>query len=169
MARKFNVGRQNEVLLNDKHNHLYEIIKNYSNNSNPNNSQVPLLEESEQNIPKGALWLDDYNSVDNADLKYFDGQGWKKLFNNKFKLVEFLLDETEPQNAINGQLWIDNGVLKYYNNGQFCPLKAISYDTEVVTLYGYEDFAIISPIKHTEDTVIDNFTDIIFYNESIDE
>ena len=59
MARKFNVGRQNEVLLNDKHNHLYEIIKNYSNNSNPNNSQVPLLEESEQNIPKGALWLDD--------------------------------------------------------------------------------------------------------------
>ena len=27
MARKFNVGRQNEVLLNDKHNHLYEIIK----------------------------------------------------------------------------------------------------------------------------------------------
>ena len=72
MARKFNVGRQNEVLLNDKHNHLYEIIKNYSNNSNPNNSQVPLLEESEQNIPKGALWLDDYNSVDNADLKYFD-------------------------------------------------------------------------------------------------
>ena len=169
MARKFNVGRQNEVLLNDKHNHLYEIIKNYSNNSNPNNSQVPLLEESEQNIPKGALWLDDYNSVDNADLKYFDGQGWKKLFNNKFKLVEFLLDETEPQNAINGQLWIDNGVLKYYNNGQFCPIKAISYDTEVVTLYGYEDFAIISPMKNTGDTVIDNFTDTIFSNAPIDE
>lgn len=163
MARQFDLGRQNETLMNEQHYEIFKIMENYLKQPNPENFEGPFIEGTrDSKVQHNSLWLDSYNNPASADLKYFNGTNWNVLFKDKFKLTQFLLHNEQPPEPIAGQLWIDNGTLKYYEHGEFKPVKAVPYDIGSVNPLGFEDFIIISPMEAAKDQVIDNFSEFLF-------
>ena len=163
MARQFDIGRQNETLMNEQHHDIYKVMEHYLKQPNPENSDGPFIDkDGDQNVNKESIWLDSYKNPNSADLKYFDGTSWNIMFKDKFKITEFLLHGEQPPNPIESQLWIDDGTLKYYNNGEFRPVKAVPYDVGSVNPLGFEDFLIISPMEASKDQVVDNFSEFLF-------
>lgn len=168
MARKFNDGRQNEVLMNEQHYNIYKLMQYYL--SRPDDiKKGPQSLDDYDNIENGALWLDKYTNNGTADLKYFENGVWKLLFGNKFKLIIDILSPTEPENPIEGQLWINpSGMLTYYKNGQFIPIKSVLSDVEASNPYLYDDFLIIRSLTHTR-AVLSNVSKFIFSNAPIEK
>lgn len=167
MSRKFDIGRQNEVLMNATHYDIYKMMEYYFEHPDDFN-RGPIARDSSSEIMNGALWLDKYNS-NNADLKYYENGIWKLLFEDRFKLIMHMLESTEPQKPIEGQLWINkSGVLNYYHNGQFQPIKSTLSDTEDTSKI-VNDFLIISPLKSAEHAVLNNFSKFLFANTPIQE
>ena len=163
MTRQFDIGRQNETLMNEKHYDIFKVMENFLNQPNPSNSEGPLTEKGLTDIVnKNALWLDSYTNPNDADLKYFNGSNWNVLFKDKFKITQFLLNSEQPAEPIEGQLWIDDGTMKYYHNGEFSPIKANTYDSTSVNPLGFEDFLIISPMEISKNQIIDNFSEFLF-------
>lgn len=166
MSRKFDIGRQNEVLMNSTHYDIYKVMEYYFNHPNDFNKGPETFSGSD-NIINGALWLDKFQDSDSADLKYFDSGVWKLLFGDRFKLIMHMLDSKEPENPIEGQMWINgSGVLMYYKGGQFIPIKSTLADTEDFNLQ-YEDFLIISPLQSAEHIVLNNFSKFLFSHTPI--
>lgn len=160
--RRFDIGRQNETLLNEDHYNIFKVLEPYLKYSSPNSpdSGPPSISGTVDEIREGALWLDRTNDLENSDLKYFSNNKWNLLFKDRFKITQDILSSEEPSEPIDGQLWIDsNGVLNFYNKGVFKPIKAIP-DTEHANpnLQGFEDFIIIDSLTATEKTIIDNFS-----------
>ena len=169
MPRKFNEGRQNEVLLNPQHYSIFKILEYYLNRPD-NIKKGPVSLEDYSNIQNGALWLDKYSNTGSADLKYFDNGIWKLLFGDKFKLITDILSENEPENPVEGQLWINKyGLLMYYKNGQFVPIKSTLSDVEADNQYQYEDFLIIAPLARAEKAVLSNVSKFIFSNTPVEK
>ena len=163
MARKFDLGRQNETLMNEQHYDLFKVMENYLQQPNPENAEGPFIENTkDQKVANKSLWIDSYNNPSSADLKYFNGTNWNVLFKDKFKITQFLLNDEQPPDPIEGQLWIDDGTMKYYHNGEFKPIKAVPYDVGSVNPLGFEDFLIISPMEATKNQVVDNFSEFLF-------
>lgn len=169
MTRKFNIGRHNEVLMNNEHYNIYKSLQYYLNHPD-NLDRGPVATSVDKDILNGALWLDKYSDSTSADLKFFDNGKWNLLFENKFKLLAHLLDSEEPTNPIEGMLWINgNGALCYYHNGQFQVVKAYQTSDDEESSLQYEDFLIINPLKSAEYAVINNFTKFLFANTPIKE
>lgn len=163
MTRQFDIGRQNETLMNEQHYDIFKVMENYLKQPNPENSEGPFIEEDrDQKVNKNSLWLDSYKNPNSSDLKCFNGTSWNVLFKDKFKITEFLLNDEQPPEPIESQLWIDDGTLKYYHNGEFKPVKAVPYDVGSVNPLGFEDFLIISPMEATKNQVVDNFSEFLF-------
>lgn len=163
MARQFDIGRQNETLMNDQHYDIFKVMENYLKPPNPENSDGPHIDKDrDQKVNNNSLWLDSYKNPNSADLKTFNGTNWNVLFKDRFKITEFLLHDEQPPNPIDSQLWIDDGTLKYYHNGEFKPVKAVPYDIGSVNPLGFEDFIIISPMEATKHQVVDNFSEFLF-------
>lgn len=168
MSRQFNVGRQNEVLMNKKHYDIYKIMENYlqpPSAENPNEPQIDPPKENEERveIAHNSLWVDG-NNPNSSELKYYDSnrQNWNLFYKERFKITQDLLSAEEPLDPIEGQLWIDSGTMKYYHQGQFKAIKAVPFDAGSVNPLGFEDFMIISPMEATEKRVVDNFTEFLF-------
>lgn len=168
MPRKFNIGRHNEVLMNDEHYNIYKVLQHYL--EHPNDLvNGPGATTSDPEIINGALWLDRFTDPSTADLKYFDNGKWNLLFADRFELLAHLLDPNEPINPIEGMLWINqSGVLCYYHNGQFIPIKAAEISDSVENMQ-FEDFLIINPLKPAEYTVVNNFSKFLFSRTPIKE
>lgn len=170
MARQFNIGRGSEVLMNEEQHEIYRSLKFL--NDIPNSSAVgptPDIDIGEE-IKSGALWIDDMTNESNADLKFFKNDRWNLLFNDRFKITGHLLDEEEPTGAIESQLWIDqDGIMRYYDKGEFRPIKATMADIGDVNPLGFEDFIIINQVDKAGDTVVDNFTHLLFAETPIVE
>jgi hypothetical protein len=169
MPRKFDIGRHNEVLMNDEHYNIYKIFQHYLDH--PYDLDIgPIGTGEDKEIGNSALWLDKYTDTSSADLKYYDNGQWNLLFANKFELLAHLLDPLEPSNPIEGMLWVNgNGVLCYYHNGQFQAIKAYLSSDDESSSYQYEDFLIINPMKPAEYAVVNNFTKFLFSNTPIKE
>lgn len=167
--RKFTDGRQNEVLMNPKHYSIYKIMENFL--TRPDNiERGPVSLEDYEDIQNGALWLDKYSNFNSADLKYYENGFWKLLFGDKFQMIINILSPTEPENPVEGQLWINpSGILMYYKNGQFIPIKAVLSDVEESNSYQYEDFLIISPLHQAPQAVLSNVSKFIFTNTPIEK
>lgn len=160
--RRFDIGRQNETLLNEDHYNIFKVLEPYLKYSSPNSpdSGPPSISGTIKEIREGALWLDRSNDLENSDLKYFSNNKWNLLFKDRFKITQDIISLEEPSEPIEGQLWIDsNGVLNYYYKGVFKPIKAIP-DTEHqnANLQGFEDFIILESLTASEKTIIDNFS-----------
>lgn len=158
-TRRFDIGRQNETMLNAEHYNIYKILEPYIKNSTAN-STAPVSGTGADEIADGAIWIDRDIDYANSDLKYFSNGQWNLFFKNRFKITDAIMSEQQPGDPIDGQLWIDEeGVLNYYSKGSFRPIKAVP-DNEYVnpSLEGYEDFIITSALTATEQTIVDNFT-----------
>ena len=104
--------------------------------------------------PTNMIWL--YKE----ELRYFSNGQWNLFFKNRFKITENIIDANEPEEPIEGQLWIDTqGTLNYYYKGVWKPIKAVPDNLhEDANLQGFEDFIIIESLTASEKTLIDNFS-----------
>lgn len=170
MARQFNIGRQNEVLTNEEHYKIYKELQ-YLNDAPKSTIAGPTPSGNEEEpIVDGALWIDKYTDSENTDLKYFQSGNWNLFFKNRFKITGHLLDEEEPSNPIESQLWIDGeGIMRYYDKGEFKPIKATMADIGSINPQGFEDFIIISALDPAGSQVINNFSQYLFLNTPITE
>lgn len=165
MARQFDIGRQNEILLNEETYNLYKVLEHYlssPNQNNPSSGPVTISKEKDPIMNK-ALWLDNFDNPKNAELKFYNNGEWHTIFKNKFQIIENILDSEEPSNPIRGQLWVNKeGIMHYYSQGYFKPIKATQADISDIDIQGFEDFLIISPLEEQGSEIINNFTEMIF-------
>lgn len=168
MTRKFDIGHQNEILFNEEHFNIYKILQHYYDFPFDKDKGPIASNSQEDPIYNKALWLDSYTNPNSADLKYYSNGIWKLLFGDRFKLLQYLLSEDEPEDPIDSQLWINpSGILCYYYNGTWNPIKAQLADLEDDRLLDYEDFLIINPLEGAENTVYNNFSKFVFTNTPI--
>lgn len=167
MSRKFDIGRQNEVLMNSTHYEIFKAMEYYFNHPS-DFTKGPETYSTSDGIQNGALWLDKYSNSSSADLKYYDSGTWKLMFEDRFKLISNILATSQPTDAVDGQLWINSsGILTYYKDGQFVPVKSTLSDTEDSNVSMYEDFLIVTPLEYAELAVLNNFSKFLFANTPI--
>jgi hypothetical protein len=169
-TRKFDIGRQNEVLMNQTHYDIFKALEFYFNHPSDFSKGPETFDASNDEIINGALWLDKYSNNDSADIKYYDSGVWKLLFGDRFKLICDILSPKEPESPVEGQLWINtSGTLMYYKSGQFIPVKANLSDVEDFNPLQYEDFLIVSPLAGAECSVLNNFGKFLFAHTPIED
>lgn len=158
--RRFN-GRQGEQIYNEELFALYEILKHYLDE--PLNPDPSLGPQSDLAKP-GALWLDRQTNGGYAHLMYRDSDNiWKPLYDDWFKITKDIRTmDNEPENAVEGQLWInDSGVLHWYNGSMFVPIKSRIADSTDLNASAFENFLVIDPLKMSGDRVVDNISNLV--------
>jgi hypothetical protein len=108
-------NRQSELLYNEELHKIYEITKNISPSTAPG-SDGPVASQL------SSLWLN------GEDLKYYTPSGWSDMFSQKFKMICEILAPTRPINPVKGQLWLNNGIMMYFNGMDWYTAKAVSVD-----------------------------------------
>jgi hypothetical protein len=160
--RNFDIGRQQESLLNEEHYNIFKILEPYLKNGSPNDpSSGPIsVPGTTDEIIEGAVWIDKSSDPTNSDLKYFSNGQWNLFFKDRFKITQDIISIEEPSEPIEGQLWIDQqGTLNYYYKGVWKPIKAVPDNLHAdANLQGFEDFIITESLTATEQMIIDNFT-----------
>ena len=155
--RRFN-GRQGEQIYNEELYSLYEILKHFLDT--PDNPDPHFGPQSGLEKP-GALWLDRQTSPGYSHLMYRDSDRvWKPIFDDWFKIVKEIRNpEGEPKDPKEGQLWInDGGVLHWYNGNMFVPIKSRLADAAEFDASAFENFMIIDPLKMTGGYIIENLS-----------
>ncbi len=130
MSRKFNMGRQSDLLFNEKLHELYTHLE-FIPYKNGNGDLIEMPKQTRQTaIPKGALWLQTQQLGEAGDSKearyshklrvHTDPQAasvddrWPCLFEGYYHPATLTTMPTKP---IHGQLWIDdNNILRVYND-----------------------------------------------------
>lgn len=142
MARTFN-GRMSEESYNSELYKLYEILQHALDI--PADPSI-----GPETTREGAFWLDRQNG---GDLKFFNEGAWKLMFQDRFRQIGELLNSTQPDNPVNGQLWLNDGVLMYYTGSEWQPVKSVNVDSEF-NLSSFEQFLIINPMEASGSPVI---------------
>lgn len=150
--RRFNAGRQSEQLYNEELYKMYGSIKH-------------LLEKPENDKPgpdsnlHGALWLDMISN----ELKYYnkDVDNWDTIFRDKFRVVDRLMNQFPPDRPVYGQLWINQGVLMYFDGSAWQPIKALIQDETQINLSVFEDFLMLSPILPSGNAIVNDENGIV--------
>ena len=117
-TRKFNSGRLGEQLMNNDLFLAYNRIKYIGNGIQTpvQQYQTPILDYS--------LWIDRQANSDVMKSYSEASKTWKPMFEGYYHPASLL---EQPQSPIDGQLYIDmNGVLRYYENGQWKVVTAIA-------------------------------------------
>ena len=66
------------------------------------------------------------------------------------------MNSTPPSSAYNGQLWISDGMLKYFstNANQWMPIKSLLADSQNdIDLSSFEPFLLINQLPPSGDTI----------------
>ena len=145
-------GHFSEKLYNEELHALYEILKyiNYSGLSEPDSNT------------NGALWRD------GNELKYAFNNKWNLLFSDQFKITSNLTSATVPVNPVYGQLWIDNGTLKYYNGTEFVVAKADATE-QIYDSFGFYNYLQIHNLEPYGENFISHVNTASQYNLTIEE
>ena len=147
LNRKFNVGRQSELLYNEELAKVFESIKHLLD--------VP---QGKGTIPhpkmNHAFWWDSKKN----ELNYYDKARDKmvNVFRPKFQLIDQMLSLLPPDDPVYGQIWLNNGVLYYFDGTSWQPIKALNVDSSQLNLSAFEDYIIVSPLNKCGNTVIEN-------------
>lgn len=146
-SRKFNVGRGSDQLFNEEMHQIIESIRHLLE-----------LPEGDAAAPHaklhGSLWLDQLKN----ELNYYDKNQDKfvNIFEGKFKIIDQLMNHLAPDDPVLGQLWINNGVLMYFDGAKWAPIKALLEDGSQFNLSSFEDFLVISPLHPSGNFVVDD-------------
>lgn len=142
MARKFNIGRQSELLLNKDMHDLFMSLK-YINHG---------VKEPEQDlqtpIPVGSIW-NDMNRGKNVLKVNTANKGWEPVFTGYYHPVDLF---TKPLNPIHGQLWIDgnkDNTLHFYdeNTGAWIAVRAAQTNSTQILVDMHNNFLHMFPLK----------------------
>lgn len=136
ISRSFNVGHHSELLYNE------ELYKNFEATRHildrPANGTYPIAKVD------GALWV---NHRKNELCTYdVDSHKWTPLFDNTLRLIRDLMSPIEPADPINGQLWLCDGVLYYFDGGSWVPSKAGLTTDSQFNIASFENFVMASPL-----------------------
>ena len=175
MSRKFNKGRQSDLLFNEKLHELYTHLE-FIPYKDGNGNLIDMPKQTRQTaIPKGALWLQTQQlgeAGESKDVRYShkmrvhtDPQAsnvddrWPCLFEGYYHPATLTTMPTKP---IHGQLWIDdNNILRVYND-KGAEGKWDEVCTKLVADMKYDvfnglDFQLIDPLLPLKlDGVIDS-------------
>lgn len=131
MARYEN-GRGSERFYNPELNNIFELLKYLTYDMPP----------EEDTIINNALT---YGGINRNELLYRKNGSWEILFKDKFKLIDEMLEEERPSDPVVGQMWLDNGVLTYWN-GFTWELVKTAFESEY-SINAYEQFLLIDDLQ----------------------
>ena len=118
MSRKFNIGRQNDLLLNDKMHDLYAHLE-FINYKDGDGNIITMPRQTKQTeIPVGALWLQHPLDTDMHKLRVLTDpmatdmeDRWPCLFEGYYHPAS--ITGIQPENPVHGQIWIDEKNILY--------------------------------------------------------
>lgn len=143
--RSFKMGRQSEQFYNEELSKIYESIRTLLEPGTPE-------KEGPDSKLHGSLWL---KQETNELFSYDKGaEKWDILFRDKFRITDQMLSELPPSPPIVGQLWINNGMLWYYDGLEWKVVYAHDPDADTPNNYVNEDFLFISPLTPVNNTVV---------------
>lgn len=148
IKRNFTEGRQSEQFLNEELITLYETLK-YLPHHKDDPEHFGIMPPPSQLI--GAL---NAQPADEA-LNYWDGTKWVPFFKSKFQITDQMLVNICPSNPVLGQLWINNGVLCYFDGAEWRPVKSVQIDDSQWSSAAFSDFEIVSPLNPTREAVVE--------------
>lgn len=156
--RNFKSGRASEQLLNEELHRHYKILEHYMDS---------VLNPNMTTNPTGTMDSSMWHERETNELKWFDKTNniWKNFYENKFALIEHLMDVLPPSNPIRGQLWIHQGVLCYYDGTTWQPIKALVQDGSQFSLDVFKNFLLISPLWKIGNVVVPDETIALYENE----
>lgn len=145
--KNFKLGRQSEQFLNEELHKLHEALKNINYKKSDNFGLDPTSKVD------GGLWFD--NSKE--ELKYYDAKtlDWRTMFSKKFQITDQILNVIPPSSPIQGQLWINNGILMYFDGSNWQPIKAVTEDSSQWNNASFEDYVLVSPLNSTNNVIVD--------------
>ena len=113
MSRKFNAGRQSDLLLNEKLHNLYTYLEFVPYKDGDANSLSMPKQTRQTAIPKGALWLQHPINDRTNKLRVHTMPGatsederWPCLFEGYYHPASIKSKEA-PKKPVHGQLWIN--------------------------------------------------------------
>jgi hypothetical protein len=120
LSRKFNVGRQNDLLLNEKMHSLYTHLEFITYKDGDGNTITMPRQTKQTAIPQGALWLQHPMGTNTHKLRVHTDpyatdmeSRWPCLFEGYYHPADLT---TMPLNPVHGQIWIDDKfTLRVYN------------------------------------------------------
>lgn len=101
-----------------------------------------------------SIWHDEQNN----QLKWWDqpAHKWRRYYENEFKITESITSILPPDDPVQGQLWIHNGVLCYFDGTAWQPIKALLQDGSQFSLDVFKNYILISPLWKIGNTVVDD-------------
>lgn len=154
IKRNFDIGRQSEQFLNDELITLYEALKYLPHHKQDHDGKMPDPAKVPGAINAQIPSLD----WEDSSLNYWDeSKGkWIPFFSKKFQITDHILMETEGDIVpVPGQLWINNGVLCYFDGHQWRPIKAVNIDDSQWSNAAFADFQIVAPLNPTREAVVE--------------
>ena len=154
MARKFNIGRQGEQLLNDEWHQLFMSLK-YLNYNRYKTIETP-YPERQTDIPERALRFHEQKKVNLLETYYPNlGTGeWKPLFEGYYHPASAVKPDGDDFPAY--QLCIDpeSGAIMYWdpNNHSWIVARAAEYLGEASAFNGL-NFQLINPLEQAKKIV----------------
>ena len=118
MSRKFNIGRQNDLLLNDKMHDLYAHLEFINYKDGDGNTITMPRQTKQTEIPVGALWLQHPLDTNMHKLRVLTDpmatdmeDRWPCLFEGYYHPAS--ITGLAPENPVQGQIWIDEKNVLY--------------------------------------------------------
>lgn len=142
MARKFNIGRQDEQHLNKELHDLFMSLKYI------NKGYGEPTKDKQTDIPVGSVWVNPDNTRN--VLSIFTAQNsWQPMFKGYYHPANL---QEKPAHPVHGQIWIDedsNNKLFFYdlNTATWIPVAAEQANPNQIGYGGYDNFIDIYPMK----------------------
>ena len=159
MSRKFNIGRQNDLLLNEKMHELYSHLEFITYKDGDGNTITMPRQTKQTEIPKGALWLQHPMGTDTHKLRVLTDPyatdmeaKWPCLFEGYYHPADLT---AMPTNPVHGQIWIDDKNMLRIFNSNGVEGKWEDVCTKIVPETKYDifngmDFQLIDPLLPIE-------------------
>lgn len=146
--RKFNAGRGSELIYNE------ELHKNFE-------ATRHLLDKPEGDIePKtpldGALWLKRKDGKNHLKTWVQEQSRFVNLFDDKFKITDYIMSINMPKDPVEGQLWIHRGVLLYYDGSRWTPVRAQELGALQFDVSVFDDYIFASPLWKHGNTIVED-------------
>ena len=161
MSRKFNAGRQSDLLLNEKLHDLYTYLEFVPHGKDETNSLSMPKQTRQTAIPKGALWLQHPINDRTNKLRVHTMPGatsederWPCLFEGYYHPASIKSKEA-PEKPVHGQLWInEKNMLMVYDEetstGSWVQVAAKQADEVNYNVFNGLDFQMIDPLLPNE-------------------
>lgn len=140
IVARYENGRGSERFYNLELHTIYEALKYLIYDNLP----------EDDTIINNALTFGGENK---NELFYRKNGAWNPLFADKFKIIDEILLEERPLNPVEGQLWLDHGVLTYWN-GRSWELAKTAYEAEY-SINAYEQFLLIEELQKGLNLIVD--------------